>query len=259
MTLLRVKRFVGPVGLRSWRGARLALRVGGGSLYTLRSASVAPVLDRIYAVAAREDEAAKARVRAREREVGRRLSQAQRYELYDDAPQAITREVGELAYVLALGEEGRRIVEFGASHGASTIFLAAALRDSGGGAILTTESHPGKAEAAHRNLADAGLRDLVELRVGDARQTLGTLAEPVDLLFLDGRNDLYADVLKLVEPLLRRNALVVADLSADDPDLLPYLRHVRAANHGYLSIEVPLGSGVEISVRAVAADNRRGG
>jgi predicted O-methyltransferase YrrM len=112
---------------------------------------------------------------------------------------------------------------------------------------------------ARRNLADAGLRDLVELRVGDARQTLRVLTEPVDLLFLDGRNDLYADVLRLVEPHLRGNALVVADLSADDPDLLSYLRYVRTASNGYLSIEVPLASGVEVSVRTVASDDPRGG
>jgi predicted O-methyltransferase YrrM len=212
------------------------------------------VLDRIYGVAAREDDAAKARVRAREGEAGRRLSQTQRYELYGQAPQAITREVGELAYVLTLGRAGRCVVEFGASHAASTIYLAAALRDSGGGTLITTEIRSGKTHLARRNLADAGLSDLVELRVGDARQTLRVLAEPIDLLFLDGRNDLYADVLKLVEPRLRGNALVVADLSADDPDLLPYLRYVRTASNGYLSIEVPLGSGVEVSVRTVAPD-----
>jgi predicted O-methyltransferase YrrM len=225
-----------------------------GSLGTLTSPSVVAVLDRIHAAAVREDDAAKARVRAREAEVGARLSQAQRYELYGEAPQAITREVGELAYVLTLGQAGRRVVEFGTSHGASTIYLAAALRDSGGGTIITTESHSGKAQLARRNLADAGLSDLVELRVGDARQTLSVLVEPVDLLFLDGRNDLYTDVLELVQSRLRGNGLVVADLSADDPDLLSYLRYVRTASNGYLSIEVPLESGVEVSVRAVASE-----
>jgi hypothetical protein len=109
----------------------------GGPFGTLRAPSVAAVLDRIYATAALEDDAAKARVRAREAEVGDRLSQAQRYELYGEAPQAITREVGELVYVLALGEADRCVVEFGASHGASTIYLAAALRDSGGGTVIT--------------------------------------------------------------------------------------------------------------------------
>jgi predicted O-methyltransferase YrrM len=233
--------------------------VVGGPLDTLRSASVAAVLDRIYAVTAREDEAAKGRVRAREVEVGGRLSRAQRYELYGDAPQAVTREVGQLAYVLTLGQSDRRVVEFGASHGASTICLAAALRDSGGGAIITTEIHPGKAETARRNLTDAGLSDLVELRAGDVRQTLGHLTEAVDLLFLDGRNDLYTDVLKLVQPRLRGNALVIADLSADDSDLLSYLRYVRTASNGYLSVDVPLGNGVEVSVRTVARDDRSEG
>jgi predicted O-methyltransferase YrrM len=224
----------------------------GGSRDTLRSPSVVAVLDRIHAAAAREDDAAKARVRAREAEVGARLSQSQRYEFYGQAPQAITREVGELAYVLTLGQPGRCVVEFGASHAASTIYLASALRDSGGGTLITTESRLGKAHIARRNLADAALSDLVELRVGDARQTLRVLAGPVDLVFLDGRNDLYADVLRLVEPRLRRNALVVADLSAEDPDVLSYLRYVRTASNGYLSIEVPVGSGVEVSVRTVA-------
>jgi biotin synthase-like enzyme len=52
--------------------------------------------------------------------------------------------------------------------------------------------------------------------------------------------------------------LVIADLSADDPDLLPYLRYVRAARNGYPSMEVPFGAGVEVSVRDGAADDPAG-
>jgi predicted SAM-dependent methyltransferase len=86
--------------------------------------------------------------------------------------------------------------------------------------LITTECCPGKVETARCNLADAGLSDLVEVRVGDALQTLSATG-PVNLLFLDGRNDLYAQVLTLMEPHLSRGALIVADLSADDPDLAP--------------------------------------
>ncbi len=216
---------------------------------TLSSPFVATVLNRIHKAAAVEDEQARQRVQTREAALGRRLAQAQRYELYGEAPLAIKREVGSLLYLLALGKPGRQVVEFGASLGASTVYLAAALRDSGGGALITTERHPAKAETLTRNLTDAGLNDLVEVRVGDALQTLGKLTEPVDLLFLDGSNDLYLQVLKLVEPYLCRNALVVADLSADDPDLLPYLDYVRNAENGYVSVEVPLAAGVELSAR----------
>jgi predicted O-methyltransferase YrrM len=158
-------------------------------LSTLRSPPVAAMIDRVHAAAAHEDELARRRVYEREAQIGHRLPQAQRYELYGEAPLAIKREVGELLYVLAVGRPGRRIVEFGASHGLSTVYLAAALRDSGGGALVTTERHPAKAETAARNLTDAGLSDLVEVRVGNALQTLGPIAEPVDFLFLDGSND----------------------------------------------------------------------
>ncbi len=70
---------------------------------------VACVLDRLHAAALAEDSRAKERVLAREAQLGERLAQAQRYELYGDAPLAIKREVGELLYVLALSRRARRI------------------------------------------------------------------------------------------------------------------------------------------------------
>ncbi|HYB23338.1 MAG TPA: hypothetical protein VED41_06040 [Solirubrobacteraceae bacterium] len=64
------------------------------------------------------------------------------------------------------------------------------------------------------------------------------------MLFLDGRNDLYFDVLRLLERHLASTALVTADLSIEDPDLLPYLSYIRDPANGYLSVEVPLDAGV---------------
>jgi hypothetical protein len=63
-------------------------------LSTLRSPSVAAVLDRLHEAAAVEDEQARQRVGAREAELGHRLPQAQRYDLYGEAPLAIKRDVG---------------------------------------------------------------------------------------------------------------------------------------------------------------------
>jgi predicted O-methyltransferase YrrM len=215
---------------------------------TLSTPTVAAVLDRLHAAAGAEDEPAKQRVRGRETELGTRLSQAQRYELYGEAPLAIKRDVGELLYLVVLNRQAHTIVEFGASLGVSTLYLAAALRDSGGGTLITTELLASKAEIACKNLMDAGLDDLVELRVGDALDTLQHLSN-IELLFLDGRNDLYLDVLRVVEPHLAPAALVAADLNVEDPDLLPYLKHVRDPVNGYFSVEAPFDDGVELSVR----------
>lgn len=216
---------------------------------TLHAAAVAGVLGRLRAVGEAEDEAARRRVRVREHELGAPIYGDERAGLYARAPIAVAADVGELLYVLALGRRVRRVVEFGASLGVSTIHLAAALRDGGGGSVLTTELLPEKARRAEANLAEAGLADLVEVRAGDARETLRDLAGPVDLLFLDGSNDLYLPVLALVEPRLAPGGLVVADMSRDDPHHDRYRRHVGDPARGYASLEVPVGDGVVLSAR----------
>jgi predicted O-methyltransferase YrrM len=148
-----------------------------------------------------------------------------------------------------LARRPARIVEFGASHGISTIYLAAAVRELGAGRVTTTELRRDRAQIARENLAAAGLDDLVELRVGDARDTLKHLDGPVDMVFLDGWNDLYLPVLRLLESRLRPGALVAADMSPDDPHLDAYRDHVGDPANGYHSLEVPLDDGVVVSVR----------
>jgi predicted O-methyltransferase YrrM len=208
---------------------------------------VAQTLAGLHEQSAREDRVAVARMRAREAELGTKIYGEERAELYGDAPLAIKREVGELLYALTLARSPMLAVEFGASVGLSTIYLAAALRDLGAGRLITTEIALRKAERARANLTQAELGDLVELRVADARQTLRDLPGPVELLFLDGWNDLYLDVLELVRPRLAPRALIVADLSPDDPNLDRYRAFVGARENGYLSVTVPLDAGVVIS------------
>ncbi len=218
---------------------------------SLTSDRVATVLERLHAKARIEDPQAKQRVQQREAELGVRLAPPQRYELYGDAPLAITAEVGELYYLLATTRRANRIVEFGASHGISTIYLACALRDLGGDrSLITSEILQAKADSTRRSLTAAGLTGLVEVRVGDARDTLRDLADPVDILVLDGRNDLYIPVLELVEPRLAPNALVIADLGKDDPDLHAYQAHVRQPGRGLHSVTLPLDAGIELTVVA---------
>lgn len=182
----------------------------------------------------------------RERELGRRVCGAERSEAYGGAPLSITPEVGELLCVLVVARRPQTIVEFGASLGFSTIHLAAAARDVGACRVITTEIEAGKVAAAQRNLAEAGLDDLVEMRVGDALTTLRDVPE-VDLVFLDGWNNLYEPVVDLLQPRLTPGALVIADLSADDPDQASYVDKMHAPDSGYVTVDIPLDAGVVVS------------
>ncbi|MCA8427747.1 class I SAM-dependent methyltransferase [Burkholderia seminalis] len=167
------------------------------------------------------------------------------YARLKDYPLAVSRETGSLLYMLARSGGARAIVEFGTSFGISTLHLAAALRDNGGGRLITSEFEPSKVMRAQANLAAAGLADLVEIREGDALRTLAVdLPDAVDLLLLDGAKALYPEILARVEPHLRTGAFVVADNAEYSPD---YLAYVRAPENGYLS--VPFGGDVELSMR----------
>src|SRR6185369_3906639 len=98
---------------------------------------------------------------------------------------------------------------------------------------------------ANANIAAAGLADLVEIREGDALESLAKdLPTEIDLLLLDGAKGLYPEILALVEPRLRRGALVVADNADWSPD---YLARVRSVDQGYLSL--PFADDVELSIR----------
>lgn len=215
---------------------------------TLGSEAVTTVLDRIYAAGEEHNDPARQRFRDRRAEQGGALSTNEAAEVYRDAPLAVPRTIGELLHVFALVRGAKRIVEFGTSFGASTIYLAAAIREGGGGRLITSEIHPGKARTAQRNLSEAGLAEVVEVRVGNALETLRDVTEPIDLLFLDGFGELYLPVLRLLETQLARRALVAADASAGS-GWRDYETYVRDPANGYVSIRVPLDHGVEVSVR----------
>ncbi|MBX4906136.1 MULTISPECIES: class I SAM-dependent methyltransferase [Rhizobium] len=214
---------------------------------TLTTAPLAPLLHRLFEEAAAATSPAISELSSEERM--RLISSKTEYlDLYGrlrDLWLPVSREAGTLLYMLARSCRAQTIIEFGTSFGISTLHLAAALRDNGGGRLITSEFEPSKLRRARENLTAGGLIDLVETREGDALHTLGTdLPDTIDLLFLDGAKGLYRDILELVEDRLRPGALIVAD----NADLSPeYLARVRSAAAGYLS--VPFEEDIELSMR----------
>jgi predicted O-methyltransferase YrrM len=195
------------------------------------------------------DPAAKARVRAAQHDAGRDpLPLAERDRLYAGAPLSVTPEVGRLLYALVRAKRPAAAFEFGTSVGYSTIHLAAALADAGGaGRLITTEKDPDKARLAREHLAAAGLDDRVAVHAGDALGTIATLPTGIDFAFLDGWNDLYLDVLRALEPRLAPATVVVADYSADDPLLAPFITYIFDPGTGWAATELPVGDGVAVA------------
>ncbi|MES1151185.1 MAG: O-methyltransferase [Dongia sp.] len=221
---------------------------------TLTAAPLAPLIERLFAqadAASPRNDPAFAHVAAGEhaRLMRTKTEYLEFYRRLKDYPLAVSRETGTLLYMLARSTRARSIVEFGTSFGISTLHLAAALRDNGGGRLITCEFEPSKVARARQNLTAGGLIDLVEIREGDALKTLsGDLPDSIDLLLLDGAKGLYPEILSLVESRLRPGAFIIADNADYSPD---YLARVRDPANGYLS--TPFAEDVELSMRADAA------
>jgi predicted O-methyltransferase YrrM len=120
---------------------------------------------------------------------------------------------GRLLELLARIQGARAILELGTLGAYSTISLARALPPDG--RLVTLELDAGYAEVARANLARAGVADVVEVRVGVARQTLAALAaegrDPFDLVFIDADKAGNAEYLAAVLELSRPGTLIVAD------------------------------------------------
>ena len=158
-------------------------------------------------------------------------------------------EQGKLLYLTARALGARTIVEYGTSFGISTIYLAAAVRDNGGGVVIGTEIEPGKHAKALANVAEAGLTEFVDVRLGDAQETLQETPGPIDLVLMDGWKDLYLPLVKLLTPRLRPCAVVLGDnIFTFKKSLRPYVEHMQDPQNGFASTTLHLADGFEYSV-----------
>ncbi len=161
----------------------------------------------------------------------------------------VSRSQGHMLYLIARSIDARRIVEFGTSFGISTLYLAAALKDNGGGVVVGSELEPSKHAKAIEHLALAGLAGFAEVRLGDALETLADVEAPIDMVLLDGWKDTYLPVLELLRPKLRPRAVVLADnIFTFKRALRPYVEYVQSGTNGFVSSTLDIADGFELSV-----------
>src|SRR2546425_1291779 len=126
---------------------------------------------------------------------------------------SVTANQGKLLHLLARAQRAKKILEIGTLGGYSTIWLARALPQNGH--LVTLEADPKHAKVAKANIARAGLGKIVELRLGNARETLPLLVAkkqgPFDLIFIDADKPGYPIYLEWSLKLSHPGTLIIAD------------------------------------------------
>src|SRR5882672_7417437 len=107
----------------------------------------------------------------------------------------VTPNLGKLLMLFARMVGAKRILEVGTLGGYSTIWLARGLAK--GGRLITLELDAKHIEVAQKNLARAGVADVVEIIRGAALETLPRLAKAgggaFDLIFIDADKENTAE------------------------------------------------------------------
>lgn len=143
---------------------------------------------------------------------------------FKDAYLSISQEQGDRLVDMIKENKIKNIVEFGTSFGISTLFLAKGIIETGGN-IITTELIESKAKKAIENFKNAGVQDLIDLRIGDALVTLRDDNAPIDLLLLDGWKDLYLPLFQMLEPNFHTDTIIYVD-NADMADSQDFLKTI---------------------------------
>jgi caffeoyl-CoA O-methyltransferase len=158
----------------------------------------------------------------------------------------IDRETGRWLNMLVRATGAKTLFEIGSSNAVSTIWLAAAARETGG-TVTGTEILPERAAQANRNLAEAGLSDIAQIIAGDARETVATLPGPFDFVFIDAEKDDYVDHMRGIIDRVRIGGLILAD-NVVSHDLSAYQAELRQ-RADVETVTIPIGRGIEFTLK----------
>jgi caffeoyl-CoA O-methyltransferase len=132
----------------------------------------------------------------------------------ENIPQiSISPNQGKYLHILAKLVNAKRILEMGTLGGYSTIWMAKALPVDG--KLITLEYEPKHAAVALANIENAGLGNIVEIRLGKAIELLPELVEEgaatFDMIFIDADKPPYAEYFEWALKLSHPGTLIIAD------------------------------------------------
>jgi len=167
----------------------------------------------------------------------------------DDIVIPIGFDAGRFISKLIETRKFKNILEVGTSHGYSTLWMADAIKRTGG-KIITIEKRKKKVEIAQSNFKRAGMDDVIEIKQGNAKDTLAKLEGIFDFVLLDARKDEYIDYFKMIEPKLSVGGIVVAD-NMYKPErfqkiAMKYIEYVSSLKD-FKTQTHDIGSGIEVS------------
>ena len=158
-------------------------------------------------------------------------------------------ETAQFLNILLRSSRRTRVLEIGTSNGYSTTWLAWAASLTGGH-VTSIDRDAQKQAQADANLRHVGLRELVDLRCGDATEIVASLPGPFDCVFFDADRYSAPAQLSLLIPRLTPDVLLLADNVLSHPEeIAGYLQALEALPQ-FDRMVIPIGKGLSMAYRS---------
>lgn len=163
---------------------------------------------------------------------------------------ALDQDKAGFCYMICRAIGARRIFEAGTSFGVSTLYLAAAVRDNGGGVVFGAEFEPAKVRQARANFEAAGLSSFIDLREGDVVAAAEHFAGPIDFVLFDIWGEVVAPLLSILLPRLRPGGVVCTDNTASENYRKGAMFElVGNPANGFRTMTLPFDGGLELTIK----------
>jgi predicted O-methyltransferase YrrM len=157
-------------------------------------------------------------------------------------------DTAQLLAALIRATGARAVLELGTSNGYSTVWLADAVRATGG-ELTSVEIDAARSTEASRNLTRAGLQAHAELRVQDAADALHESAsQQWDMIFLDAERPAYTAYWPDLQRTLRPGGLLAVDNVISHADQVDGFRALVRETPGVFEALAPTGAGLLLVV-----------
>jgi predicted O-methyltransferase YrrM len=159
-------------------------------------------------------------------------------------------ETAALLALIVRATDARRVLELGTSNGYSTLWLADAVRATGGHLVSVELDHERSAQAT-RNLARGGLAKFADVLVQDAGDALRQSRDAHwDVVFLDAERPAYVSYWPDLIRALRPGGLLAVDNVTSHADEVADFRSLISAEPTMTEAVAPTGAGLLLAVRA---------
>ena len=160
----------------------------------------------------------------------------------------ISRTTAEFLYDLIVDSKSKSVIEVGTSNGYSGIWIAKALKKTGG-RLTTIEFYDKRLDIAKENFEKCGVSDIIETKKGDAATILEYLPEDfrIDFAFIDANKAQYIKFFHLIAPHLNTGGYIACDNVISHAAKVQTFIYDINANPDYENVVLPLPAGLSLA------------